>query len=45
MKKLYKKMFYFVADKRGVDYAINLEYEYGVAELIAEAYDLGFKHD
>ncbi len=41
-KEDYKELFFFVAEKRTIDYAINLEYEYGTDEVIAEAIKLGY---
>jgi hypothetical protein len=41
-KEIYRKAFAYLAERTTIDYALNLEYEYGVEEVLREAYETGF---
>jgi hypothetical protein len=41
-KEIYNKAFFYLVERTNIDYAINLEYEYGKDEVLREAYESGF---
>ena len=41
-KQLYNKAFFYLAERTTIDYVVNLEYEYGIEEVVREAYEAGF---
>lgn len=42
MKRVYNDIFMWLAEQTTIDYVINLEYEYGIEEVIKEAYKRGY---
>jgi hypothetical protein len=41
-EKVYNHYFMYLVQETNIDYVVNLEYEYGIEEVIREAYKRGF---